>query len=409
MQGAHRLLVASRGGTVGLSNLGNTCFMNAGLQCLSHLEPLSLYFLSGKYAEAVRRGRGPAGAAHGELARSFAKLQEELWQRSSGAYPPRPLHTTLSRFAPHLFEDMRQQDVQEFLAFLLDGLHEDLNLVRTPPRAASSRARPRSGSRGPAEGGGAAGAASKGREARAADLAWTRHLRRHRSFLVDLFQGQLRSRLACCRCKKESDSFEPCLMISVPLAEGMRSLEDALSLYVAEETLSGQEQWRCPRCQRRVNARKKIDIWKLPPVLILHLKRFAFDPARKGLRKIEVELKSPLTVDLSRFARDPEGRSHLYSIVGVANHSGNCGSGHYTATCKHPITGSFHVFNDDHVEELRDVENVLTKDAYVLFLARDAQELHAHLQSAAAGPRAPGPRPGSTPPAPAPGRPADLE
>ena len=92
------------GGKVGLRNLGNTCFMSAGLQCLCHLEPLTMYFLRGRFAEDVNSAN-PRGCK-GELAKAFAKLQKNLWQQEQRAYNPKALHRKLMEFAPSLFESL---------------------------------------------------------------------------------------------------------------------------------------------------------------------------------------------------------------------------------------------------------------------------------------------------------------
>mmetsp|Transcript_10540 Transcript_10540/g.19394 ORF Transcript_10540/g.19394 Transcript_10540/m.19394 type:complete len:510 (+) Transcript_10540:92-1621(+) len=367
MGGKKLTVSASRGGRVGLSNLGNTCFMNAGLQCLSHIEPIVSYFLTGKHQEEVNEKNSMGSGGH--LARGFAKLQEQLWQRSGKTQSPKQLHSTLAKFAPHLFEGYDQQDAQEFLAYFLDGLHEDLNLVREPPprpqvddsedaelRADEEQAQLEE---------------EKGEEYVAA-LAWMHHLSRHKSFLVDLFQGQLRSQVTCSVCGKVSKTFDPYLYMSLPVHDRMKSVEEALRCFLAEETLSGQEQWRCNRCKKRVNAKKKIDIWKLPPVLVIHLKRFEFDTKTYRFRKIQAELKSRLTIDLSDFVQTEQKESLVYDIMCVANHSGPFGSGHYTATCRHPIDGRFYHFNDGHVEEVKDIDKVVSHKAYVLFLIRNA-------------------------------------
>ncbi|CAJ1354306.1 unnamed protein product, partial [Effrenium voratum] len=114
---------ATRPGQVGLKNLGNSCFMAAGLQCLSHLEPLVEFCLSGQVLEELN-------PHHRGLAKAFADLQKDIWfPGNQGVLDPSSLHRKLADLAPHLFEAYDQQDVQEFLAFCLDGLHEDLNRV----------------------------------------------------------------------------------------------------------------------------------------------------------------------------------------------------------------------------------------------------------------------------------------
>jgi len=203
-------------------------------------------------------------------------------------------------------------------------------------------------------------------------MAWMAHLLRHKSILVDLFQGQLRSIVTCTACGKVSKTFDPYLYMSLPINEGMKSLEEALQLFLAEELLSGEEQWRCNSCRKRVDARKKIDIWKLPPVLVIHLKRFEYDTRSLRFRKIQAELKCPLTVDLSEWVQAESKESLVYDVQCVANHSGPFGSGHYTATCRHPIDGKWYHFNDDHVEEVKDLDKILSHKAYVLFLVRNS-------------------------------------
>jgi ubiquitin carboxyl-terminal hydrolase 8 len=353
-----------QGGLVGLANLGNTCFMNAGLQCLSHIEPICAYFLTGKYAEEINR-KNPF-STKGALVQAFAELQEQLWQSSSStrSSSPKRIHSILAKFAPHLFDGYEQQDAQEFLAYLLDGLHEDLNLIQKRPAQEAQDEDDDHDKHAKLE-------EDKGEEYVAA-LTWMRHLMRHKSVFVDLFQGQLRSRLTCTVCGCESKTYDPYLYMSLPLHEQMRTLEDALRLFLADETLTGGDQWRCPRCKCHVDAVKKIDIWKLPPVLVVHLKRFEFNMVTGRFRKIQADLSAPLTVDMTEFVTTQHKDPLIYDIVCVANHTGQFGSGHYTATCQHPIDGRFYHFNDNHVDEIHDTNKVLTNKAYVLFLVRNA-------------------------------------
>lgn len=354
-----RIRFSSKSGKVGLKNIGNDCFMNTGLQCLCHIEPLVRYFLSGDFRQEVNV-TNPL-SHNGEIAKAFADLVKALWQSDQSVYDPRTFRRLLSRKAPHLFEG-DEQDVQEFLAFCIDGLHEDLNRVPRPPAAIGKEQEKKDERMGVQKG-----------DDFAAALAWLRHLQRGQSFLVDLLQGQLRSSLTCSRCKHTSKCFDPFLYLSLPVSKTMTQVTDALAEYLTSEKLTGDEQWHCERCKKKVDATKKIDLWKLPPVLVLHLKRFEFDQKTAQFQKTENRLSMKLTNwDLGEFCSSPQRDGSTYSVACVANHSGAFGSGHYTATCRVGGMGShswFH-FSDAKVKAY-DGRNVVTRESYVIFLVRN--------------------------------------
>eukprot|EP00981_Chlorochromonas_danica_P005532 scaffold1127_cov186-Ochromonas_danica.AAC.12 len=113
---------------IGLENLGNTCFMNSTLQCLLHIEPLVSYFLQGKMESDIN----PGSPKRGMIAASFYHLIQDIYQGKSGcAIAPVNFQRVVSMFAPYLM-DFQQQDSQEFLRFILDGMSEDLCRRRSP-------------------------------------------------------------------------------------------------------------------------------------------------------------------------------------------------------------------------------------------------------------------------------------
>ncbi|CAK9117900.1 unnamed protein product [Durusdinium trenchii] len=333
--------------------------MNAGLQCLSHIEPFAAFFLSGRYAGEVNEAN-PMGSK-GQLAETFAELQKVLWQSERPAQNPGEIKRRLAKIAPHLFQGYEQQDVQEFLAFCLDGLHEDLSRISEAPPArteAEEQADERS-------------CIGKSEEFAAA-LAWMRYLERSKSFLVDLMQGQLRSCLCCMQCGHRSRKFEPFMYLSLPVTQEMSTVSDAMREYTKEEVLSGNEQWFCEKCKAKVDTKKKIDLWQLPPVLVIHLKRFEFDVRSGYFRKINTPLACDLTIDLSGFCSSTQRQGALYSVACVANHSGAYGMGHYTATCR--VGDQWYKFNDERVSRQPPDEPVVGNSAYVLFLVRRSLE-----------------------------------
>ncbi|PIN07052.1 Ubiquitin C-terminal hydrolase [Handroanthus impetiginosus] len=189
-------------GLTGLQNLGNTCFMNSALQCLAHTPKLVDYFL-GDYMREINP-ENPLGMK-GEIASCFGDLLKKLWAPGATPLAPRTFKLKLAHFAPQ-FSGFNQHDSQELLAFLLDGLHEDLNRVKNKPyvEAKDSNDRP---------------------DEEVADEYWRNHLARNDSIIVDVCQGQYRSTLVCPVCRKVSVTFDPFMYLSLPLpSTSMRSM-----------------------------------------------------------------------------------------------------------------------------------------------------------------------------------------
>ncbi len=117
-------------GLCGLSNLGNTCFMNSIIQGLSNTPPVQEYFANDNYVEDINE-ENPLGMK-GEIARAFGDLLKNIWSGRNTYVVPRNFKMAVGRFAPQ-FSGYQQQDSQELLTFLLDGLHEDLNRIKKKP------------------------------------------------------------------------------------------------------------------------------------------------------------------------------------------------------------------------------------------------------------------------------------
>merc|ERR1719153_1383272 len=334
---------ASGGGASGLRNIGNTCFMNSVIQCLSNTKLLTNYLLNDDYVRDINTSNS---SMKGSLIKAFATVIKGLWKGNGRVVDPSSLKGAVNRFAPR-FSGYNQEDSQEFLRYLLEGLHEDVNRVLTKPTPINTEID------------------SSLSVCEQAMEAWKRYIRRDDSHLVDLFVGQLKSTLRCSDCSHESVTFEPFwdLSLGIPSRSGEVSLTDCLDSFTKEEVLDGDEMPTCEKCKARRRCTKRYSLYRLPKILVVHLKRFSQSDRFK--QKLSSTVTFPLTgLSLSRYTDSVS--SSTYSCYAVSNHSGTLYSGHYTAFAKHWQTGQWHSYNDSRVSKCSS-SNVITNEAYLLF------------------------------------------
>lgn len=189
-------------GCVGLQNLGNTCYMNSALQCVRSVEELTKYFLT---HEADKEINPDNPLSHnGEVAKAYGRLLDEIYRDPApSSVAPRQFKSVIGRYAP-AFSGYGQQDSQEFLGFLLDGLQEDLSRVKKKPYI------PKPDSTDEMIGNPAA-------IREMAEQVWDITKKRDDSVIADLFTGLYQSTLVCPVCDKVSITFDPFTNLTLPL------------------------------------------------------------------------------------------------------------------------------------------------------------------------------------------------
>ncbi|XP_058397551.1 inactive ubiquitin carboxyl-terminal hydrolase 50 [Diceros bicornis minor] len=316
-------------GVTGLRNLGNTCYMNAILQCLCSISPLVEYFLSGKYITALRKDCG-------EVATAFAYVMTDMWLGDADCVSPEIFRSALGNLYP-AFMKKTQQDAQEFLIHVLNELHEALKKYHG-----------RSYEKG-----------SIPRCCRKAIASET-------SIITRLFEGQLSYRVTCLKCENCTYKNEVFTVLSLPIpSESQCSLQDCLQCFFQQDTLTWNNRIHCSFCETKQETAVRASISKAPKIVIFHLKRF--DVLGTMKRKLRTDILYPLTnLDLTPYICPIFRKRSKYNLCAVVNHFGDLDGGHYTAFCKNSVTQAWYSFDDTRVSEIPDT-SVQTATAYLLF------------------------------------------
>ncbi|EMD39329.1 hypothetical protein CERSUDRAFT_64183 [Gelatoporia subvermispora B] len=358
-------------GTSGLKNLGNTCYMNSTIQCLSATVPFTRFFTEGRWKNAVNMVN-PLGTK-GALAHAFASILREMWQGENQCLTPVTFRRSVCTYAPQ-FSGSEQHDSQEFLTSLLDGLHEDLNRVLHKPHTEPTPEQEAELERLPVQ--------------IASEREWQIYRMRNDSLVVDFFQGQFRNRLECLTCHKTSTTYNAFMYLTLPIPStrsGSKvSLQQCLDAFVKEEVMEKSDAWNCPHCKTLRKATKRLSLSRLPPVLLIHLKRFS----AKGpfTDKVETVVDFPLRgLDLTNYMPPPlppgvgggpsisrddprcQMPPYRYDLYAVTNHFGTLSGGHYTAFIS--SRGGWLYCDDSRVSQA-DAKDVVGRPAYILFYKR---------------------------------------
>ena len=324
-------------GLTGLANLGNTCFINSAVQCISHTYLLNDFLNKETYKKRINK------IPETLLLLEWDKLRKLMWSDNCIIKPSgflSAIHKVARLKNIDIFTGYAQNDLTEFLHFFVDCFHEaikrEVNMTI----------------RGNVEN-------SVDKLAKVCYEMKKNMYKKEYSDFLDMFFGMHVSTIKSKESDYENISPEPFFMLSVPLTEN-KTLVDSFDEYCKIEMLDDDNKVEVSDGNKET-CEKRIMFWSLPDILVITLKRFS-NMNRKNKSLIDFPLHD---LDLSKYVVGYNKSSYVYDLYGVCNHSGGVSGGHYTAHVKN-ANGNWYNFNDTNVSRISENKIVSTM-AYCLF------------------------------------------
>ncbi|XP_039359266.1 ubiquitin carboxyl-terminal hydrolase 10 isoform X4 [Mauremys reevesii] len=337
----------------GLINKGNWCYINATLQALVACPPM--YHLM-KSIPVYSKSQRPCTST--PMIDSFVRLMNEFTNmpvppkakqalgdkiardiRPGAAFEPTYIYRLLTVIKSSLSEKGRQEDAEEYLGFILNGLHEEMLTLK---KLLSPHNEKICVSNGPEtqsvneeedqdeQGEGSedeweqVGPRNKSSVTRQADFVQTA--------ITDIFGGHIRS-VVYQQSSKESATLQPFFTLQLDIqSDKIRTVQDALESLVARESVQGYT----TKTKQEVEISRRVTLEELPPVLVLHLKRFVYEKTG-GCQKLIKNIEYPVDLEISKELLSPGVKSKIfkgqrtYRLFAVVYHHGNSATGgHYT-------------------------------------------------------------------------------
>lgn len=327
-------------GLTGLANLGNTCFLNTILQCLSHTYEFKQFLDNDQHKDKLNK------IPESLLLVEWNSLQQMMWKENCVIQPNKFLkivHQVAKFKKRDIFTGYSQNDCQEFFVFLLECFHSSMQREVEMEITGDVK--------------------SKKDELAIKCYEMMKDMyTKEYSEILNFFSGILITKIMDIDEKEIlSIKTEPIFMISLAVNNG-NSLEQLFDNFVLSEKLVDDDQYFNDKLNEKQDAVKKTLFWSLPEILVIDLKRWSITNKRKISSIIDFPLEN---LDLSKFISGYKKDSYVYDLYGICNHTGGTNGGHYFAYVKN-ANKKWYIFNDTIVKEMSE-SKLVSQYAYCLF------------------------------------------
>jgi len=326
-------------GLCGLSNLGNTCYMNSILQCVNSFRVFVRFFLSDKYKDCINGDK-----IDHHMVEQWSLVCKGLYDKNC-VITPSSFHRCVQVLSRDkglgTFSGFDQNDSQEFLQFFLETLHNGLSAEVLM----TINGKPEN---------------DLDKRAIQALTCWKEFFKNDYSQIIELFYGQLYSTVTTdSDTEFLSESFDPFsnLALEIPSNKERLNLYDCFDQFTKPELLDDFKQ----NPDDTYKYKRVLNLWKAPEIMVLFFKRFNNDGSKN-----DVFIDFPLeNLNISNYLVGYDKEDCTYDLQAISNHSGGLGGGHYWAYTKN-LDNNWYKYNDNLVS-LKQVDDVVTSNAYCLF------------------------------------------
>ena len=330
-------------GLTGLTNLGNTCFLNSSMQALSHTYELNDVFASSKFNKALQNA-----SSENNLVTEWINLRNIMWSQDGVVSPNRFVYNVqeVAKIKDRdIFTGWAQNDLPEFLLFIIECMH---NTVARPVKMTIN-----GNVKNPTD-----------KLATACYKMLKASYSTEYSEIMETFYGIYVSELSSKNGSKiHSVNPENYFILDLEIPKQNASLYDCFDAFTSYEMLEGDNAWFNEKTKKREDVRKRITFWNFPKVLVITLKRFSADGGKKRQDLIDF----PLTdLNLSTYVSGYNPSQYVYDLYAICNHSGGTMGGHYTSFVKTKTDEWLH-YNDTQVERRVNKNRLISPKAYCLF------------------------------------------
>jgi ubiquitin C-terminal hydrolase len=330
-------------GLTGLANLGNTCFVNSCIQVLSHTKELNRFLDNPVYKKRLNNKYESA------LLIEWDNLRTMMWSRDCTISPGKFIKT-IQKLAKikgvDLFTGFAQNDLPEFLLFMIDCFHiamqreVTMNIVGEVENEKDKLA------------------------SQCFEMIRKMYMKEYSEIWNMFYAIHVSQIVSLTDDKCLSNTPEPFFMINLSIPEKNKSpsLEDCFEHYVNGEIMEGENAWFNEKTGKKEDVKKQIQFWSFPTILVIDLKRF-----NSRNMKNQILVSFPLeNLNLSKYVIGYNKKKYVYDLYGICNHSGSSMGGHYTSFVKASNDKWYH-FNDTEVKEVDDLNHLVTSKAYCFF------------------------------------------